>query len=68
MGVLLAVRSFLGLYNRDGVESVGLDDAANKLGIRSDLFLLNFCFSPPFSPLFLELFFGGGGCFQWFVL
>ncbi|XP_057519784.1 E2F transcription factor-like E2FE isoform X1 [Amaranthus tricolor] len=25
--------NFIGLYNRDGVESIGLDDAANKLGV-----------------------------------
>ena len=29
--------SFLSLYNRDGVDSIGLDDAANKLGNRPDL-------------------------------
>ncbi|GAB4845601.1 E2F transcription factor-like E2FE [Ancistrocladus abbreviatus] len=29
----LLCSNFLGLYNRDDVESVGLDDAANKLGV-----------------------------------
>ncbi|XP_057517707.1 E2F transcription factor-like E2FE isoform X2 [Amaranthus tricolor] len=29
----LLCSNFLTLYNRDGVESVGLDDAANKLGV-----------------------------------
>ncbi|XP_021733698.1 E2F transcription factor-like E2FE isoform X1 [Chenopodium quinoa] len=29
----LLCSNFLSLYNRDGVESIGLDDAANKLGV-----------------------------------
>ncbi|KAJ8452393.1 hypothetical protein Cgig2_006198 [Carnegiea gigantea] len=29
----LLCSNFLGLYNRDGVESIGLDDAASKLGV-----------------------------------
>lgn len=29
----LLCSNFLGLYNRDGIESIGLDDAASKLGV-----------------------------------
>ena len=30
--------SFLKLYDRDGVDSIGLDDAANRLGLISNFF------------------------------
>ena len=56
MGVLLVVGSFLGLYNRDGVESIGLDDAASKLGIPSDLLFppIFFLISSFFITSYLE--------------
>lgn len=32
-GILVGFCSFVSLYNRDDVESVGLDDAARRLGV-----------------------------------
>jgi hypothetical protein len=32
--------SFLALYNREGIEMVGLDDAASKLGIAHFVFVI----------------------------